>query len=56
MLYCIKIVLIRTSHIQTEPLNGKDEIHNFIRVLMSKNLLKEVYIKNEMINDFINKN
>ncbi len=43
------------AHIQTEPLNGKDEIHNFIRVLMSKNLLKEVYIKNEMINDFINK-
>ncbi len=43
------------SYLQTEPINDKAELRNFVNVLLKKNILSEVQITNEMIHSFVNK-
>lgn len=43
------------AHIQTASLNDKNELHNFVNVLLNKQLINESYISNHVIYDFVDK-
>lgn len=41
------------AHIQTAALNDKYELHNFVEMLLKKQLITESYISNQLIYDFV---